>query len=157
MKENKSKYGNKKVEIQGVKFDSEMEYKHYLYLQEQVKKGIVSEFHMQKRYVIFDGYTKIDGKGGVKVKPIEYIADFEVHYADGRVEVVDVKGFETTDFKLKKKLFEYRYPFELKLVTYSKIDGGWITLDELKKARKKRKELREIQKGSKVHGRTKIR
>ena len=46
---------------------------------------------------------------------ITYVADFLVAYADGRTEVVDVKGFETKEFKLKKKLFEQTYP-ELKLM-----------------------------------------
>lgn len=43
----------------------------------------------------------------------------------------------------KKKLFEHRYPYTLKLITFSKIDGGWITHEDLKKARKERKQQRE--------------
>lgn len=131
----RSKYNNKKVTVDGITFDSEMEYRYYKYLKQLEQQGIISEFLMQKEYIVFEGYTK-DGK---KVLPIKYKADFEVHYPDNRVEVIDIKGFETPDFKLKKKLFEYRFPFKLKLITFSKIDGGWITLDDLKKARKERK------------------
>ncbi len=132
----RNKYNNKKVEHDGIKFDSKMERDYYDHLIELEKQGVISEFLMQKEYVIFDGYTK----DGVKIRPIIYRADFEVHYPDGRIEVIDIKGQPTKDFLIKKKLFEYRYPFELILLTYSKIDGGWITHEDLAKARKKRKE-----------------
>jgi len=78
-------------------------------------------------------------KKGNKYREIGYSADFTVFYSDGHTEVVDI-GIVTQQFDLRKKLFEYCYPHELKLLTYSKIDGGWITHDELKKARKVRKE-----------------
>ncbi|MCK1987139.1 DUF1064 domain-containing protein [Lysinibacillus fusiformis] len=135
VKEKRNKYNNKKVEHDGIKFDSKMERDYYDHLIDLQNKGIISEFIMQKNYVIFDGYTKNDSK----VRPIIYRADFEVHYPDGRIEVIDIKGQPTKDFNIKKKLFEYRYPFELILLTYSNIDGGWITHEDLKEARKKRK------------------
>ncbi|MEK5332684.1 DUF1064 domain-containing protein [Lysinibacillus sp. FSL W8-0992] len=81
-------------------------------------------------------------KNGKKYREIGYNADFTVHYADGHTEGVDIKGMVTKQFELRKKLLEYRYPHELKFLTYSKIDGGWITHDELKKARKARKEAK---------------
>lgn len=39
------------------------------------------------------------------VKICDYIADFMVWYADGRVVITEVKGFVTPDFRLKEKLF----------------------------------------------------
>ena len=33
-----------------------------------------------------------------------YVADFRVEYADGRKEVIDVKGFKTADYIIKRKL-----------------------------------------------------
>lgn len=131
----RSKYNNKKVTLDDITFDSKIEASYYEHLKQLEQQGIISEFLMQKEYIVFEGYTK-DGK---KVLPIKYKADFEVHYPDNRIEVIDIKGFETADFKLKKKLFEYRFPFKLKLLTFSKIDGGWIELDALKKARAERK------------------
>lgn len=130
-----NKYKNKKVEVDGITFDSKMESDYYLYLKQLEKQGIVSEFLMQKEYILLEGYVKSDKK----IRPIKYKADFEVHYADGHIEVVDVKGFLTADFKLKKKLFEYRFPFNLKLVKFSRIDGGWIELEDYEKAVKERK------------------
>ncbi|RPJ97265.1 DUF1064 domain-containing protein [Rummeliibacillus sp. TYF005] len=130
-----SKYKNKKVEVDGITFDSKMESDYYLYLKQLEQQGAVREFLMQKEYILLEGYVKSDKK----IRPIKYKADFEVHYSDGHIEVVDVKGFLTADFKLKKKLFEYRFPFVLKLVKFSKIDGGWIELEDYEKARKERK------------------
>ncbi|MBD8028174.1 DUF1064 domain-containing protein [Ureibacillus sp. Re31] len=130
-----NKYKNKKVTVDGIEFDSKMESDYYLYLKQLEKQGIVSEFLMQKEYVLLEGYVK----SNKKIRPIKYKADFEVHYADGHIEVVDVKGFLTADFKLKKKLFEYRFPFNLKLVKFSRIDGGWIELEDYEKAVKERK------------------
>ena len=42
-------------------------------------------------------------------KICKYIADFKVTYADGRVEIVDVKGVRTDVYRLKKKLVEAQY------------------------------------------------
>ena len=44
------------------------------------------------------------------VKICTYVADFLVKYADGRVIVVDVKGVETSVFRLKQKLYAALYP-----------------------------------------------
>jgi hypothetical protein len=65
-------------------------------------------------------------KNGRKFRKIEYVADFEVHHLDGSIEVIDVKGMETEAFKIKRKLFEKKYPHKLSLITYSQMDGGWI-------------------------------
>lgn len=137
IKMQKNKYKNKKVEYDGYKFDSKMERDYYIHLKKLQASGTVYEFFMQKKYVIVDAYTNARGE---KVRPSYYIADFEVHYSDNRIEVIDIKGQLTPLFNIKKKIFEARYPFSLVLLTYSKIDGGWITLDELEKVRKKRKE-----------------
>lgn len=41
---------------------------------------------------------------GVYVKVCDYILDFKVTYADGRIEYVDTKGVKTAIYNLKKKL-----------------------------------------------------
>lgn len=137
----KAKYGNKKVVRDGITFDSAMEAKYYDHLKHLKAQGIVTSFELQPRFVLLPKFEK----NGKKYREIGYTADFTVHYADGHSEVVDIKGMVTQQFELRKKLFDYRFPHELKLLTYSKIDGGWITHDELKKARKARKDLKEKQ------------
>jgi Protein of unknown function (DUF1064) len=136
----KTKYGNKKVVLDGITFDSEMEAKYYSHLKLLRSKGIVKEFELQPKFVLLDSFKK----NGKTYRAITYNADFTVYYADGKIEVIDVKGMITQQFELRRKLFEHRYPYELKLVTYSKIDGGWITHDELKKARAKRKKAKQV-------------
>ncbi|MFY0521415.1 DUF1064 domain-containing protein [Lysinibacillus sp. UGB7] len=131
----KAKYGNKKVVRDRITFDSAMEAKYYDYLKHLQAQGVVASIELQPKFVLLPKFEK----NGKKFREIGYSADFTVHYADGHTEVVDIKGMVTQQFALRKKLFEYRYPHELKLLTYSKIDGGWITHDELKKARKARK------------------
>lgn len=137
----KAKYGNKKVVRDGITFDSAMEAKYYNHLKQLQAQGIVTSFELQPRFVLLPKFEK----NGKKYREIGYNADFTVHYADGHTEVVDIKGMVTQQFELRKKLFEYHYTYELKLLTYSKIDGGWITHEELKKARKARKDLKKIQ------------
>ena len=39
--------------------------------------------------------------------------------ADGRVEVVDIKGFPTPEFKIKAKMFMFRYQVPLVLLKWS--------------------------------------
>jgi hypothetical protein len=39
------------------------------------------------------------------IKICDYVCDFLVRYADGRRELVEVKGMQTPEFKLKLKLF----------------------------------------------------
>lgn len=38
-----------------------------------------------------------------------YVLDFRVHYGDGHIENVDVKGFKTEVYKIKKKLIQAQY------------------------------------------------
>lgn len=141
MRQRNSKYNAKKTETDGIRFDSALEGKYYLHLKELQAKGEVTRFEMQPSFILQEGFTDAYG---VKHYPIKYVADFLVYYSGDRPPVVvDVKGMVTTDFKLKRKLYCYKFPLELKLVNHSKIDGGWIELDALKEARKLRKKAKE--------------
>ena len=143
IKVQKNKYKNKKVAYDGMKVDSKMERDYYIHLKKLQANGLVYEFYMQKSYVIIDAYTRDDG---TEVNASHYKADFEVHYSDGRIEVIDIKGMLTDVFKLKQKIFETRYPFDLKLITFSKKYGGWITLQDLEEKRKQNKLLNSKEK-----------
>jgi len=132
-----AKYKSKKVEIDGHVFDSKIEAKYYDQLKWLQNNKQILFFRLQPRYLLQEAFEK-DGKS---YRKIEYIADFEVHHLDGTIEVVDVKGIETEAFKIKRKLFEKKYPHKLSLITYVKKYGGWITLDELKKRRKQTKKV----------------
>ena len=130
-----SKYGAKKTEVDGIQFDSNIESDYYLHLMSRWAKGEIAGYSLQPSFILQESFKK-DGKTHRK---IEYRADFEIVHLDGSIEIVDVKGFETADFKIKRKLFEKKYPYKLTLITYVKKYGGWIDIDELKKLRRKKK------------------
>jgi hypothetical protein len=137
-----SKYGAKRVEVDGIVFDSKLESQYYLHLKELKAAGVVKHFELQPEFILMEKFYK----RGILFRQIKYKADFHVWYTDGEEHIVDVKGMETADFKIKRKLYEKQFPLELKLIAFSKMDGGWIELDELKKRRKERKKLKEQKK-----------
>ena len=134
----KSKYNNKKVEADGHVFDSKAELLYYQNLKSLQEKKEILFFRMQPRYLLQESFRKHEKLH----RKIEYVADFEVHHLNGSIEVIDIKGFETTDFNIKKKLFEWKYPHSLRILSFSQIDGGFIELDKLKKARSARKKAK---------------
>lgn len=130
-----AKYKSRKKEIDGHVFDSKIEARYYQQLKWLQEHEQILFFRLQPRYLLQEPFEK----NGRKFRKIEYVADFEIHHLDGSIEVVDVKGFETEAFKIKRKLFEKKYPHKLSLVTYKEEYGGWIELDELKKRKAKKK------------------
>lgn len=139
----KTKYNNKKVIVDGIEFDSKTESDFYLHLKELKEKGEIKDFELQPPFTLQEGFRY----KGRWIHPIKYIADFRVVNNDGTTYVVDIKGMETADFKIKKKIYMKKFPEELKLITFSKIDGGWIELEDLKKARKARKAKKQAKRG----------
>ena len=112
-----NKYNAKKVEIDGIKFDSVAESRYYKYLLGLLNEGVVESFEMQKPYTLLDKFPH--PKTGKTIRAIKYVPDFEVIYTDGRVEVVDIKGFmKNPVFLLKAKLFMFRYQVPLLVVKY---------------------------------------
>lgn len=116
-----SKYNAKKVEIDGIKFDSKAEGDYYLHLKQQVTERQILGFERQKRMLLQEGFT-VEGVKG-KIRPIFYVVDFIVTENDGTLTYIDVKGVETDVFKLKKKLFMKRY--NTALLKVKKTKGGW--------------------------------
>jgi len=112
-----SKYGAKKVTIDGITFDSKAEGRYYEHLQKLKKSGLVEDFSMQKPFTLLDRFAH--PQTGRIVRAITYKADFEVIYTDGRIEVVDIKGFLTPEFKIKAKMFMFRYQIPLVLLKWS--------------------------------------
>lgn len=109
----RSKYYSKKVIIDGIKFDSKKEGEYYQKLKILEKKGLIKDLELQKEYLLQDKFV-INGKTRRK---ITYRADFSyVSTEDDRLHVIDVKGFRTELYRVKKKLFEYKYGVEIEEV-----------------------------------------
>mgnify|MGYP003504488596 CR=1 FL=1 len=98
----KHKFNAKEVEYDGIKFDSKLEGRFYLHLKQLKQAGEVLFFLRQ---------VPIHLLGGTKL-----VVDFQVFYADGSCRFIDVKGFETTDFLIKKREVEALYHFEIEVV-----------------------------------------
>lgn len=88
-----SKYKAVKVKINGITFDSKAERSYYLELLKLQKNGIVKTIDLQPKI-------------RMTLAEILYKPDFKVTYKSDKVEYVDVKGFQTPAFKLKKKLWK---------------------------------------------------
>ena len=116
-----SKYNAKKVEIDGIKFDSKAEGEFYLHLKQQVAERQILGFERQKRMLLQEVFN-VEGVKG-KIRPIFYVVDFIITENDSTLTYVDVKGMETDVFKLKKKLFMKRY--NTALLKAKKTKGGW--------------------------------
>ncbi len=127
-----NKYGNKKAVVDGIAFQSIAESKYYEQLKWLKQAKQIKDFKLQPRFLLQESFKK----NGKTFRKIEYVADFEVHNLDGTVEIIDVKGHETKEFILKKKLFERLYLNSLKVVTLDD-SFGWIELEELKKLKRK--------------------
>lgn len=105
------KYHNRKVEVNGITFDSKKEARRYIELLNMLAAGEISDLQLQVKYVLIPAQRELDtiGKrGGIKKgKLIErectYIADF-VYQKDGETVVEDAKGMRTEVYKIKKKL-----------------------------------------------------
>lgn len=105
-----NKYHNKKVEYDGIKFDSIKEQKRYLQLLQLEKLGIIKNLRMQVPYLLLD---TIIYKGKTYPKT-SYICDFQyIDVKTGKVVVEDVKSPATAKdkvYRLKIKMLLSKYP-----------------------------------------------
>lgn len=74
----------------------------------------VVSIEKQVKYVLMP--SQRDAQGNVLERPCTYIADFRVTYADGRVEVIDVKGMKTEVYKIKRKLMLFVHGIKIREV-----------------------------------------
>lgn len=124
-----SKYGNKKVEYDGLKFDSQKEMKRYILLNEAEGKGLISDLKTQVKFELIpsikETYTKHLKTKDKECKrtiqlPITYTCDFQ-YIKDDKVVVEDVKASPKTAsldkaFLIKEKLFRWKFGFSIKRV-----------------------------------------
>ena len=146
---------HKKTEVDGIIFDSQTEAEYYQYLKEEMNMKRVRKFEMQKEFILQEKFLIVDGEKitesnkdfkklqkanpGCTIQAIKYIADFVVNYSDGSVKVIDVKGQKTVDFKLKEKMFNFKYPEYNKLYCVVKYQGQWMEYNECEKLKKERR------------------
>jgi len=128
-----SKYNSKKVELDGITFDSKQEKMYYEYLKVRLENKEIISFELQPAYELIPKFTKFDKK----YRACTYTPDYKITHIDGSIELIDVKGFSTQQGDLRKKLFDYNFPnLKLTWVQYVAKYGGWCEYDELKHLRK---------------------
>jgi hypothetical protein len=109
-----AKYRNKKIEIHGIKFDSQKEMYRYLELVQFEKEGKIRGLERQKSFELIPRV-----KLGGKFKPaIRYLCDFS--YFDVETDelvVEDVKSAYTAKlavYRMKKHMMAYLHGIEIK-------------------------------------------
>jgi transcription elongation factor Elf1 len=132
------KFHNKKVTIDGIDFDSQVEGRRYEELKAMKQSGIITDFELQPRFTVLKSYRKCPACHHVQehipkttrkaviychmcgqlteVWPgVDYYADFKVIYPDGTIQIEDIKGSAekkkmTKEFLIKWKFFELQNP-----------------------------------------------
>ena len=105
----RNKFQAQKTTYNGVLYDSKIEAAYAArldVLRKAAGKDKVVNVERQKKFS-FD-------HGGVHICSL--IIDFVVHFADGRVEYHEVKGFETRESSIKRKLAKAFYGLEIKVI-----------------------------------------
>lgn len=117
----KTKFNAVKVEYDGRKFDSKLECNIYKVLKERLtpnyKIGFQPSFVLQEKFE-FNGHI---------IRPITYKADFVI-YKDSETEakaVIDAKGMETNEFKIKRKIFIRKYGYDIVILKSMKQTNLW--------------------------------
>ena len=107
-----NKYHNKKTVIDGIKFDSKKESQYYLKLKMLEKAGKIRDLRLQVPFVVLETF-KVGDRTYRKTK---YICDFTYYDDKDKLHVIDVKGFHTNEYQLKKKLMAWKYGIEIEEV-----------------------------------------
>ena len=95
----RTKYNAVLTECEGIKFQSKKEAHYFLDLKARMYIGEVKYFLRQ---------VPFDLVGGVK-----YRVDFMEVWSDGSVHYIDVKGFRTQTYKIKRRMVEASYPIKI--------------------------------------------
>lgn len=122
----KSKYGSRKVTVDGVTYDSVKEYRRFKELSLLERAGTIQNLQRQVKYVLIPAqreycneiYTKGRKKGCFKPgklleKECSYIADF-AYIQNGEIVAEDTKGFRTKDYIVKRKLMLWIHGIRIK-------------------------------------------
>ena len=116
------KYHNTKTVADGIKFDSKLEAERYAQLKMMERAGVIRDLELQPSFELIPSFRK----NGKTWRRTVYKADFRYILAEDDSYIIeDVKGSTSviTDvFRLKQKLFEYKYPeYTISIVTSKEI------------------------------------
>lgn len=96
----KTKYNAKKVEYNGLTFDSKLELTIWQYLEQLVKDGEITNLDRQVKFEVLPKNNLY--------RAVIYVADFVFEYRNVKI-FADAKGMILPEFKLKQKMFYAKY------------------------------------------------
>lgn len=108
----KSKYGNRKIFVDGIVFDSRREAARWQELKLLERAGGITELERQVSYTLIP--PQRIGKR-VAERAVTYIADFR-YRENGETVVEDAKGMRTRDYIIKRKLMLYVHGIRIREV-----------------------------------------
>lgn len=125
-----NKFNAKKVEYNGIKFDSKKECERYKQLKILESNGEIKDLELQRKFVLIPKqeieYEETLKSGKIKIKrqtierELSYIADFYYKDKDDNEVVEDVKGCKFgasyNIYVIKRKLMLYTYGIRIKEV-----------------------------------------
>ncbi len=95
----KAKYKSTKTSVDGHTFDSVKEANFYNELKLRLKANDIKGFCLQPIFIL--------------APELKYKPDFIVFNNDGTYDVIDVKGFRTKEYIVKKKILEDKYNLKI--------------------------------------------
>lgn len=102
------KYRAKATILDGIHFASRKEAQHYAELKLRERAGEITGLTLQPVFLLQDAFKcKYTGS---TIRKITYRPDFTFTERDGQKVAVDVKGMRTEAYKIKSKMFRYKYP-----------------------------------------------
>ena len=106
-----NKYHAKKTTVDGITFDSNKEAMRWLELKALEKAGAISGLNRQQRVELIPAFEA----SGKHYRATTYIADF-VYFdkAVGQTVYEDCKGYRTDVYRLKAKLFAYKFGMSIR-------------------------------------------
>ena len=121
---NGTKYNATKCVVDGIEFASKREANRCLELRLLERAGEISDLRLQVDFELIPNQYATKKRYGKNGKPLKdkqvllerkvvYRADFVYTDKDGKTVVEDTKGFRTTEYVLKRKMFLYKYGFPI--------------------------------------------
>ena len=121
---NGTKYNATKCLVDGIEFASKREANRYLELRLLERAKEISDLRLQVDFELIPNQYATEKRYGKNGQPLKdkqvllerkvvYRADFVYKDNDGKTVVEDTKGFRTTEYVLKRKMFLYKYGFPI--------------------------------------------
>ena len=109
-----NKYGAKRTEFNGKTYDSKYEASVSMELYARKQAGEIKDYETQ-----FKTETWCYRADGTKAFKVSHKVDFRVHHHDGSFELIEAKGVETADYKMRRKFLEEIWLYEHPDHTYT--------------------------------------